>query len=173
MQSYLLNQVLLSNMDFHMAWLEWALLLKWVEIAIVLFPFLSSSPRQQSGISNETFVRSSCWIHVLCACERQLTSFLMSKSFGLSVPLRSSRSEVDEVPFPCVVLGLWFSYLLQCGKPLSNEYFKCIKIPSQLTLIAGESRVPFAKYQLPCELPMIRCFQVGIDSCQLDLDCQH
>lgn len=44
---------------------------------------------------------------------RKFTSFLMFISNPLSVPLRSSRSEVEEVPFPWVVLGLWFSYLLR------------------------------------------------------------
>lgn len=109
MQSYLLNQVLLSYMDFHMACLEWALRLTWVEIAVVWFPFLSSSLRHQSEkvswYVSELF-QSIFFTSII------LTSFLISKSFGLSVPLRSSRSEVDEVPLPCVVLGLWFSYRL-------------------------------------------------------------
>lgn len=54
---------------------------------------------------------------------RKFTSFLMFNSAALSVPLRSSRSDVDDVPLPWVVLGLWFSYLLQKSFELKFSQF--------------------------------------------------
>lgn len=61
----------------------------------------------------DRFIRFA--LHVL-SFWRKVTSFLMFNSVALSVPLRSSRSDVDDVPLPWVVLGLWFSYLLQLHK---------------------------------------------------------
>lgn len=71
---------------------------------------------------------------------RKFTSFLMFISNPLSVPLRSSRSEVDEVPLPWVVLGLWFSYLLRVGMRNVGKSHKLIWNWKSYLDCWGESR---------------------------------